>query len=142
MTLEHEGWHLETLLYMLIQRASTGTLPPPGFTVPPWSALASQWDSVPAPSTPTVTLGPADLTIGHVDSEADDFNAQEMHNVYDHEYGWDNESPARVVHVGKFKAEWRPVSNGEFEAYWKASGGKVPMPRSWVQTEDGEVKVC
>jgi len=133
--------HIETLLYMLIQRAGTGTLPPPGFTVPPWSALAAQWASVPPPSTATVTLGPADLPVGHLDSEADDADVHEIYNVHDREYGWDNESPARVVHVGKFKAEWRPVSNGEFERYWTASAGKVAMPRSWVVDEDGEVKV-
>ncbi|KAL1710676.1 C-type lectin protein [Schizophyllum commune] len=155
-TLEHEGFHVETLLYMLIQRAGTGTLPPPGFTPPPWDLLKAQWDATPAPTTPTVTLGPATITLGHDDSEGEDFgrergddesqHAEEVARQYtedeivNHEFGWDNESPARAVEVGAFRAEWRPVTNGEFEAYWRRSEGKVPMPKSWVE-EDGEVKV-
>ncbi|KAL1746203.1 C-type lectin protein [Schizophyllum fasciatum] len=139
-TLEHEGFHVETLLYMLIQRAGTGTLPPPGFTTPPWELLKAQWDATPAPSSSTVSLGPAEVTLGHDDAEAEDSlpaHADEAH-ITQHEFGWDNESPARRVAVGAFRAEWRPVSNGEFAAFWCA--GKVPMPKSWVE-EDGEVKV-
>ncbi|KAL1681839.1 C-type lectin protein [Schizophyllum commune] len=159
-TLEHEGFHVETLLYMLIQRAGTGTLPPPGFTPPPWDLLKAQWDATPAPTTPTVTLGPATVTLGHDDSEGEDFareyndgeirhaenkSAQDKSHyteddIVNHEFGWDNESPARAVHVGAFRAEWRPVTNGEFEAYWRQSEGRVPMPKSWME-EDGEVKV-
>ncbi|KAL1723779.1 C-type lectin protein [Schizophyllum commune] len=159
-TLEHEGFHVETLLYMLIQRAGTGTLPPPGFTPPPWDFLKAQWDAMPAPATPTAKLGPATITLGHDDSEGEDFlrqyaekdgqnaedkSAQEKglyteDEIVNHEFGWDNESPARATHVGAFRAEWRPVTNGEFEAYWRKSDGKVPMPKSWVE-EEGEVKV-
>ena len=43
---------------MLIQRAATGMLPPPGFATPPWEALAAQWDAAPLPLTETVQLGP------------------------------------------------------------------------------------
>ncbi|KAI0829181.1 C-type lectin protein [Trametes gibbosa] len=137
MVLEHDGFHIETLLYMLIQRAGTGTLPPPGFALPPWDALAAQWDALPQPVTPTVTLGPAELVIGHDDQEPEDEGA----SVTDHELGWDNESPRRVVQVGKFSVDWRPVTNGEFEAFWRGAGkGKVEMPPSWVE-ENGEVKV-
>ena len=57
---------------MLIQRAGTGTLPPPGFTTPPWKTLVQQWNSIPNPSSRTVTLGPDTLVMGHDDSEADD----------------------------------------------------------------------
>ena len=57
---------------MLIQRAGTGMLPPPGFAPPPWDALAAQWDAAPAPTTPTVQLGPCTLTLGHDDQEPDD----------------------------------------------------------------------
>lgn len=111
MTLEHEGWHVEvcravplaslchgvcadravlvqTLLYMLIQRAGTGTLPPPGFTPPPWSELAASWDAgVRAPSTPTVTVGLATITMGHEDSEGDDLKPEVTYQVDGHEFG-------------------------------------------------------
>ncbi|KAJ7072579.1 C-type lectin protein [Mycena amicta] len=109
-TMEHEGWHVETLLYMLIQRAGpTGTLPPAGFATPPWELLKQQWDSAPKPSSQFVTLGPTTITIGHDDSEGDDFLPELELQATGHEYGWDNESPAAQVPVGKFKASWRPV---------------------------------
>ncbi|KAH7907883.1 C-type lectin protein [Hygrophoropsis aurantiaca] len=140
MTLEHEGWHVETLLYMLIQRAGTGTLPPPGFTVPPWEALAAQWNqSIRPPSTPIVTLGPTTVTLGHDDSEGDDFTPGIADNVDGYSFGWDNESPARAVQVGQFRMHWRPISNAEYLAFWKATPG-VEMPPSWVQ-EGEEIKV-
>ncbi|KAJ7128981.1 DUF323 domain-containing protein [Mycena crocata] len=130
MTLEHEGFHVETLLYMLIQRSGSGTLPPSGFVIPPWDLLKLQWDATPPPSTESVVLGPTTLTLGHNDSEADDFLPES--------YGWDNESPARQVEVGKFRASWRPVTNKEFLAFWRA--GKAELPKSWVE-EDAEIKV-
>lgn len=87
-------------------------------------------------------VGPASLTLGHNDSEADDpnplFNA--MDNIVNHTYGWDNESPARVVEVGAFKAEWRPITNNQYMTFWRSLTGKA-MPKSWVE-EDGEIKVC
>jgi formylglycine-generating enzyme required for sulfatase activity len=151
MALEHEGFHVEvphlilnsystnchlqTLLYMLIQRAGTGALPPPGFTVPPWTLLSQQWDAHPPPLTATVVLGPAEVVLGHNDSEADDI----VNVSVDHEFGWDNESPARGVLIGGFKVEWRPVSNDEFWAFLK-TGGAVGLPKSWVE-EQGEIKV-
>lgn len=132
---------LQTLLYMLIQRAGTGTLPPPGFAAPSRSQLSAQWDAIPAPSTETVTLGDCDLIMGHDDLESDDLLLENEHDVANHVFGWDNESPKRVVHVKKFQVEWRPVTNGEFLAFWKKMDGKIAMPPSWVE-EDGEIKVC
>ncbi|TFK44450.1 C-type lectin protein [Crucibulum laeve] len=141
MTIEHEGWHVETLLYMLLQRAGTGTLPPPGFTTPSWEVLVRQWNSIPAPSTPTVLIGPAIVTLGHEDSEALDQLPEFALDVEGRTFGWDNESPARTTEVKAFKADWRPVTNGEFMSFWRgASKGCVEMPKSWVM-EDGEVKV-
>lgn len=141
MTLEHESFHIETLLYMLMQRAGSGTLPPPGFTVPPWEALAEQWNSIPLPSSSTVLVGPATLVLGHHDSEAEDGLPSVVENVKDHTFGWDNESPARTVQVGAFKTEWRPVTNREFETFRNnQSKGVVDFPKSWVD-EDGEIKV-
>ncbi|KAJ3759454.1 C-type lectin protein [Lentinula raphanica] len=163
MCIEHEGWHVETLLYMLIQRSPGAlpsdlptTLPPPGFASPPWDVLAAQWDdtwessnahqSESHPEAKTVTLGPVELVLGHDDSEGDDlkFDGSNADEVVHHEYGWDNESPARAIKIGKFKAEWRPVSNGEFAQYWRESQGKVPAPKSWIVSEDevtGETEI-
>jgi len=142
MTFEHEGFHVETILYMLIQRAGSGTLPPPGFTSPPWVSLVDKWvDQTPLVSSSTTTLGPATIILGHDDSEADDFHPEFMHNVDGHEFGWDNENPPRAVEVGKFTIDWRPVSNGEFYKFWRGKGhGKVDMPKSWID-EAEEIKV-
>ncbi|KDQ55037.1 hypothetical protein JAAARDRAFT_37574 [Jaapia argillacea MUCL 33604] len=140
LTLEHEAFHVETLLYMLIQRAGTGTIPPPTVT-PPWSALARQWSRTEPPSTPTVTLGPTTITLGHEDSELDDLEPAFIDKIDGHEFGWDNESPARQFPVGKFKIDWRPVTNKEFYAFWKgAKSSGVHMPASWI-AEAGSIKV-
>lgn len=127
---------------MLIQRAGTGTLPPPGFTPPAWSALSAQWDQFTPPlSSSTTTLGPTTLILGHDDSEADDHLPELMHDVDGHEFGWDNESPQRSVEVAKFRIDWRPVTNMEFYSFWRGEGkGQVEMPKSWVY-EDGDIKV-
>ncbi|KAF9467808.1 C-type lectin protein [Collybia nuda] len=141
MTLEHEGFHVETLLYMLIQRAGTGTLPPPGFTSPPWELLTQQWNANPTPLSSTVTLGPATITLGHNDSEGDDKKEGVSESVEGHVFGWDNESPERKVEVGTFRVDWRPVSNRDFEVFWRETGAtKLGMPGSWVE-EDGHIKV-
>ncbi|KAJ7080553.1 hypothetical protein C8R44DRAFT_653560 [Mycena epipterygia] len=137
MTFEHEATHAETLLYMLIQRAGSGTLPPPGFAPPPWASLAETWNSAPEPVSATVTLGPATVTLGHDDNEAEDDAAGD---VAGHEFGWDNEHPKREVHVEEFRIEWRPVTNGQFFKYYVSQGGKVAVPASWVQL-DGEMHV-
>ncbi|TDL22187.1 DUF323 domain-containing protein [Rickenella mellea] len=142
MTLEHEGWHIETLLYMLLQRAGIpgGTLPPPGFAPPNWAFLKETM-TAPAPLSPTITLGPATIVFGHDDFEADDKDPKKATVVSGHEFGWDNEHPRRAVHVEEFKIEWRPVSNGQFYEFWKGDGkGKVKLPASWVEI-DGEPQV-
>jgi formylglycine-generating enzyme required for sulfatase activity len=127
---------------MLIQRAGSGTLPPHGFTAPTWSTLVAQWTNIPPLTSSTVTIGPSIITLGHDDSEADDTLFTRPVDVTTHEFGWDNESPARVTQVASFKAEWRPVTNGQFYKYWKNEGaGKVKMPGSWVEV-DNEACVC
>jgi formylglycine-generating enzyme required for sulfatase activity len=126
---------------MLIQRAGTGTLPPSGFQTPEWSTLVKQWDHLPSPTMALPVLGPAKLTMGHDDSEADDPDPtlNSIEDVVNGTYGWDNESPSRTVEVGAFKAEWRPITNGEYMAYVEGAGD-VPIPKSWVD-ECGEMKV-
>ncbi|KAF8908854.1 DUF323 domain-containing protein [Gymnopilus junonius] len=134
MTFEHEAMHAETLLYMLLQRAGTGTIPPPGFVAPPWASLAAGWAKVPPPSTKTVTMGPATVTLGHRDLEEGDSSD----DILTHEFGWDNEHPKREVHVQEFKIEWRPVTNGEFYEYYMGAGkGRVDFPASWMEDDDG-----
>jgi len=127
----------QTLLYMLIQRAGTGTRLPPGFTSPPWHLLASQWSSAPVPHTLSTVLGPSAVVLGHCDSEADDHSLQMEE---EHIFGWDNENPRREVWVDKFRVEWRPVSNCEYLKFWEEREGRE-MPKSWVVADCGEIKV-
>lgn len=141
MTFEHEALHAETLLYMLLQRAGSGTIPPPGFAPPPWGSLKATWNAIPAPTSPTVTLGPATITLGHDDVEAMDGDEDLNKDIINHEFGWDNESPRRTVEVGQFRISWRPVTNGEFyQFYIKGGKDKVDLPASWVE-EDGKIEV-
>lgn len=150
MTLEHEQMHAETLLYMLLQVADgslQGTLPPVGFTSPPWKLLAeananayNKFKSFHQENaTPTVTLGPTSITLGHDDKDHDDSNTA---LVSTHEFGWDNESPARSVDLGQFRIEWRPISNGQFYKYFKGSADRKgnSLPETWVEI-DGEIYV-
>lgn len=132
---------------MLIQRAGTGTLPPPSFPTPPFSLFASHWNSTYAPPIrgPTVTIGPTELIMGHDDSESDDLNPEFEKDVSGRSYGWDNESPSKIVTVDKFRISWRPITNEEYFAWWSADTIKSgrPMPPSWVsEGENGSnVKV-
>ncbi len=90
------------------------------------------------PATGTVTLGPADISLGHNDDEAEDHST----DVLGHSLGWDNEHPQRTVTVEKFMIEWRPVTNGQFHEFYMGHGkGKVQFPKSWVEL-NGEVFVC
>lgn len=152
MTYEHEGLHLETLLYMLIQRAGTGTIPPPGFAPPAWESLLESWKHAPKPMSDTVVMDTTTVTIGIDDVESEDEDPVKSHDVAGHTFGWDNESPERKVAVGAFKIEWRPITNGEFHGfYWGTVQGeddgvgvgknKLTFPASWVMTDNGEVEV-
>jgi formylglycine-generating enzyme required for sulfatase activity len=126
---------------MLLQRAGTGTIPPAGFMPPPWVSLAASWDSSPQPPSSAIRLGPATVSVGHNDLEADDANPKKAFSLHDFEYGWDNEHPKKEVHVDEFKIEWRPVTNGQFYKFYVGEGqGKVQFPASWVE-QGGEVMV-
>jgi len=88
------------------------------------------------PPSPTVTLGPETITLGHDDSEDDDASKE----VEDHEFGWDNEHPQRQVDVGEFRIDWRPISNGDFYGFYNSGGSsKVAFPKSWCIVND---EVC
>nr|BBF98358.1 putative ergothioneine biosynthesis protein 1 [Pleurotus citrinopileatus] len=142
MTFEHEAFHLETLLYMLFQAAGNGTIPPQGFTRPPWKSLAANWSAAPKIQDTTVVLGPETITLGHDDSEDQDDDPAYAHDAKDHEFGWDNERPKRQVHVGQFKIEWRPVTNGQFLEFYQTHKDRdgIQYPASWVE-KDGETMV-
>ncbi|KAK7028145.1 hypothetical protein VNI00_014960 [Paramarasmius palmivorus] len=140
MTYEHEALHAETLLYMLIQRSGSGTIPPPGFAIPNWTTLAQTWDSLPVPEEPTVKLGPANVALGHNDADYEDHLPEKAKDIVDHEFGWDNEHPRREVSVGEFRIEWRPVTNGQFYEEYKNDRNKFRFPSSWVD-KDGEIMV-
>jgi L-histidine Nalpha-methyltransferase / hercynylcysteine S-oxide synthase len=123
---------------MLIQRAGSGTIPPLGFTPPPWASLSAYWDSAPGPVSSTVTLGPTTVSLGHDDFEAQD---AEIPMVEGHEFGWDNEHPKREVRVNEFRIEWRAVTNGQFYDFYKSSDeGTLQLPASWVVI-DNEIQV-
>lgn len=162
MTFEHEAFHVETLLYMLIQKAGCGpTRAPPGITRPPWEALAVQWAAAPRPAEGRVCVPAGTVVLGHMDSEAEDFSVAEDGGKADvlakpgHTFGWDNESPPRAVHVRAFSAEWRCVTNAEFAEYWRAASPAAPAtlaaplpathplaaPASWVVDGDGAIHV-
>lgn len=141
MTLEHEAQHAETLLYMLLQRAGTGTIPPPEFAKPEWESLAAVWNAEPKLKSDVVTLGPEVLSLGHDDFEVDDKKSNKVSEVDGYEYGWDLEHPARKAEVNEFKISWRPITNGEFyEFYLGHDKDKIELPASWV-VEDGIVRV-
>lgn len=114
-------------------------LPPPGFAPPPWAALAAQWAATPPPATPRAVFAACTLPMGHDDAEPDDILPAHTAAVAGHAFGWDNESPARAVRVGAFAVAWRPVTNGEFLAFYRGAGrGRVACPVSWVEDQDGD----
>lgn len=120
---EHEAMHLETLLYMLVQ--SDKVLPPPGTTTPDFAALAN------LSATKTVenkwfTIPEADVSIGLDDSDGDKTTKRY--------FGWDNEKPARSVHVKAFRARARPITNGEYATYLTKTG-KTDVPASWCEEQ-------
>lgn len=153
MTYEHEGMHLETLLYMLIQRAGTGTTPPPDFAPPVWESLMKSWKHAPKPSSDTVVVDATTVTIGIDDIEIEDEDPAKSHDVVGHMFGWDNESPKRRVAVRSFIIEWRPITNGEFYEFYRRTvqdgndrlhdgkRSKLTLPASWAMIDHGEIKV-
>lgn len=116
---EHEGMHLETFLYMLLQ--SDKVQPPPGSNVD-FADLAAkaasrrvvnQWHHVPA----------SKVKVGIDDPENDEGP--------DRYFGWDIERSDAIVAVKAFEAQSRPISNGEY-AYFLETTNKRSLPASWV----------
>ncbi|KZO97067.1 hypothetical protein CALVIDRAFT_536531 [Calocera viscosa TUFC12733] len=142
MVFEHEIMHLETLLYMLIQVAGepNGSQSPPGFAVPPFASLAKEWTAFPPASNPvpTVLLNAGSIKLGHDDLEAEDGLVTDEAWKETHEFGWDNESPARLVHHGSVRIEVTPITNGQYRAWWEQTERSVPP--SWVLV-DGDIQV-
>lgn len=124
---------------MLLQ--SPLTLPPPGFAVPSFSDLARLWDAqherdALLPS--KLAIGPATVTLGHRDLEAEDALFPSASGWETHEFGWDNEHGVHQVEVGRIEVERKPISNGEYRAFLEeqAKDERV-LPGSWIEM-DGE----
>lgn len=125
---------------MLLQRAGSGTIPPPGFTTPPWESLLTSWNAAPKPFSPTVVIEATTVILGIDDIETDD--VVKALDLEGHVFGWDNESPSRRVSVDAFRISWRPVTNGEFfKFYTSITKDKAELPASWVKRENGEIQV-
>ncbi|KAL8944346.1 MAG: hypothetical protein Q9216_000531 [Gyalolechia sp. 2 TL-2023] len=125
LSFEHEAMHLETFLYMLLQ--SDQTLPPPGRS-PNFPALAhearggtitNEWIKIPSTT----------MIIGMNDPESDLGPPRY--------FGWDNEKPARKIHVPAFEAKARPLTNEDYMRYLYESG-TLTIPASWSQVADAD----
>ncbi|KAH6659743.1 histidine-specific methyltransferase [Truncatella angustata] len=118
---EHEVMHMETLLYMMLQ--SDKTLPPPHIPRPNFQSLAqdayakrtaNEWFSIPE----------QDVVIG-LDDDENNLEA-EGH------FGWDNEKPARKIHVHAFQSKGRPITNEEY-AHYMYETQVSKLPASWAE---------
>lgn len=119
LAFEHEGMHLETLLYMLVQ--SEKILPPPATVLPDFEALY-ELSKARAVDNDWFTVPDSDLVLG-----LDDPDGPSGDERY---FGWDIEKPPRSVHVSSFQAKARPITNGEYAEYLSQTG-KTTIPASW-----------
>jgi L-histidine Nalpha-methyltransferase / hercynylcysteine S-oxide synthase len=142
---EHIALHMETLLYMLAQ--SHKTQPPAGFLTPDWATLARNWDAYDQAQSgeearnARIAFKSANVTIGHMDDETEDFGykiqraTDDIRSINEQlgspEFGWDIESPARKIHVPAFHITAAPITNEQYAEYMKATGLKE-VPASWV----------
>ncbi|KAK0557560.1 hypothetical protein OC846_000348 [Tilletia horrida] len=169
MVKEHQELHMETLLYMLVQSATTQ--PPPGFTAPDFAALAKAWDTQDekiggkqARQALVEFATPEAVVLGHDDIDKDDHKlevdpaqstrrageteeewiARLNHLLADPEFGWDNESPARTVQTGKFSIRATPVTNEDYMEFFSQISSSEErqgaFPPSWV-LRDGNTTV-
>ncbi|KAI8825009.1 histidine-specific methyltransferase [Fimicolochytrium jonesii] len=128
MCYEHEGMHLETLLYMLVQCSTA--VPPKGILAP----IPNQF-----PSTKLADM----IRVAHPQNVKTGINDQEY---LDHEptaalpvtFGWDVEKPARELPAGKpYEIQSRTVTIGEYIQFldsekdgWREETGLLPA--SWA----------
>ncbi|KAJ3037628.1 hypothetical protein HDV00_001432 [Rhizophlyctis rosea] len=124
MCFEHEGMHLETILYMLVQ--SPSVRPPLHFARP----ILPATNTIPLPSAQTVTFSnPNTITIGINDPDESDLDPSVPASTL---YGWDNEKPAREVVVDPFEIQTRKVTVGEWAEFLNARGWEEALvPASW-----------
>ena len=108
--------HLETLLYMLLQ--SDKIVPPLGVK-PDFVALADQAASHRVPNQ-WVKIPARTISVGLNDPENESFV-------------WDNERPARRVHVKAFESKSRGLTNADYALYLQETG-KSNIPASWIAT--------
>lgn len=134
--------HAETLLYMLIQSATTRA--PTCLAAPQWDILAKRWAEESADNGNEIVSVPAgSIDIGHDDAEDDDDRFVEVDKWSKHEFGWDLENPKVNFQVKAFKIDALPISNAEYRHFAEATGlalTKDAAPASWVEN-DGEWKV-
>ncbi|KAI0218174.1 hypothetical protein L0F63_006540 [Massospora cicadina] len=110
-TFEHQAMHIETLLYMLIR-------------VTP---LANATTLGKKASLLTVASGT--IRIG-----LDDDENQDSLRASATAYGWDNEMPSRELIVNQLQLDSRPVTNGEFLEFLKATIN-LNYPATWLPIE-------
>lgn len=125
---EHQAMHFETLLYMLIRCQTIGPIK---------SAIPQIFNNPNQTSAPKATLQvipEADVTLGLADDERTD-HLTEFHPKL--EFGWDNEAPERTERVTSFSVQSRPVTNGEYLEFVKATVNR-DYPASWVAREELE----
>ena len=116
---EHEGMHLETLLYMLIQSAKT--LVPPLIEKPDFAELALQADSE-SVKNKWITIPEQTVLLN--------MNDPESASGPDRYFGWDIEKPQRSVHVKQFVSKARPITNLEY-AQFLLQTDRTDVPASW-----------
>jgi formylglycine-generating enzyme required for sulfatase activity len=123
MSIQHEGMHLETMLYMIIQ--DPGHLhPPKGFHMP----LLQNMEKKPLPTNEWISLEGGTIELGINDPESDDF----MDGPSPKFLGWDNEKPAQDVTVLPFQIQHRPISIKEYLAFLSSQNFfKELVPSSW-----------
>ncbi|SMQ54371.1 unnamed protein product [Zymoseptoria tritici ST99CH_3D7] len=123
---EHEVQHLETLLYMMVQ--SDKTLPPEGVIKPDFEQMSIQAERESVPNQ-WFDIPEQTLTLGLNDPDTPDGPVRH--------FGWDVEKPRYTVKVPAFKAQARPITNGEFAKYL-IDNNKDDIPASWMDHKVSE----
>lgn len=161
MVFEHEGMHLETLLYMLVQIGDQ-IRTPPGFIRPDWQASKAVYDrQVAEEEEARQKLLHFPSQILRMGQEDKDYEDGEKPLTKSHVFGWDNENGVRDVNgeifglgfgsskserygspVEAFKIAPVPVSNDEYLAFLQTQGNNEDfVPASWKKLENGEWSV-